>query len=189
MEERLNVAESVTTGLLTDMNAQWDATEVSHLDGLAWSLNESGSHPYGDPAFDTQRLAQLQTLLAHLESIGFKGTVRLTSHLGEFCLVSDRLGELQPAPADTPVEACGIIGHPLDDSRFPGDRETPEFADFMDQRGETANGITVELVALDRFASTQRFPYPETGGTAADWNAVAERNQRVEYEFLPAKGS
>jgi hypothetical protein len=59
----------------------------------------------------------------------------------------------------------------------------------MDQRGETANGITVELVALDRFASTQRFPYPDAGGTAADWNAVAERNHRVEYEFLPANGS
>ncbi|MGE0622712.1 MAG: response regulator [Pseudomonadales bacterium] len=187
LEERMQAAETVTSDMLVDMNEERTATLVSHLAGLAWSLNESGSHPYDLPAFGDQRLAQLQTLLAHLEGIGFEGTVRLSSHLGEFCLSADRLGALSPAPADTPVEACAMIGHPLDDSSFPAERETAAFAEFVDSAGATAPGIRLEVVAHDRFASSRRYPFPESAATAGEWNAVAERNHRVEYALIPTE--
>lgn len=186
LEERMQLAESVTSDLLVDMNEERTETLSSHLAGIAWSLNESGGHDYDRPAFDDQRLAQLKTLLAHLAGIGFKGTVRLTSHLGEFCLATDRLGELAPAAEETPVEACAIIGHPLDDSSFPGDRETEAFSAFLENPGTAAAGIGIEIVAHDRFASTRRYPFPEDATTAGAWNAVAERNHRVEYALIPA---
>lgn len=188
MDERLQAAESVTSGLLVDMNQERSETEVTHLAGLAWSLTEASSHDFAQPAFDDARLAQLQTLLEHLRELGFRGVVRLTSHLGEFCLAADRFGELAPASADTPVEACGTIGHPLDGSSFLGERQSDAFAEFMADRPENENGIRVELVANDRFASTRRYPFPEAaeaGLSAGDWNETAARNNRVEYEFLP----
>jgi hypothetical protein len=58
----------------------------------------------------------------------------------------------------------------------------------MDMRPENANGIRIELVANDRFSSTRRYPFPEEGASAGDWNEVAARNNRVEYEFLPVTG-
>ncbi len=187
LEERMQAAESVTSGLLEGMNEERASTLSSHLAGLAWSLNESGSHPYDQPAFDDRRLAQLKTLLAHLESIGFKGTVRLASHLGEFCLTTSRLGELAPAPDETPVEACAMVGHPLDDSSFTGERESEAFAAFMDDPRNLPPAIRVELVANDRYSSTRRYPFPDNAVTAVEWNAVAERNHRVEYTLTPAR--
>ena len=185
LAERLSAAESVTSNLLQDMNQERGATQEAHLAGLAWSLTEGSSHPFQSLAFDADRLGQLTTLLEHLVDIGFRGTVRMTSHLGEFCLASDRLGELAPAPADTPVEACGTIGHPLDGSSFIGERQAPEFAAFIEDRAANENGIRIELVAEDRFASTRRYPYPEEGADAGLWNDIAGRNNRVEYEFIP----
>lgn len=185
MSEQLQAAESVTSGLLTDMKDERAATEAAHLAGLAWSLSEAASHPLTEQAFNDQRLAQLETLLEHLQEIGYRGVVRMTSHLGEFCLDSDRLGELVPAAPDTPVEACGTIGHPLDGSSFLGERLSPAFAEFMEQRPTSADGIRIELLASDRFASTRRYPFPEEGARAGDWNRIAERNNRVEFEFQP----
>jgi hypothetical protein len=192
MDERLQAAETVTSGLLVDMNQERSETEATHLAGLAWSLTEGSSHAFEQPAFDSVRLAQLQTLLEHLRELGYRGVVRLSSHLGEFCLAADRLGELAPASPDTPVEACGTIGHPLDGSSFLGERQTEAFAQFMAERPENADGVRIELVANDRFASTRRYPFPEAspeGGINADeWNQIAARNNRVEYEFLPESG-
>jgi CheY-like chemotaxis protein len=185
MAERLQVAEAVTTDLLSDMSDERVAKEATHLSGLAWSLTEASSHPVDQPAFDGTRLEQLQTLLEHLRDMDYRGVVRLTSHLGEFCLVADRLGALIPAEPTTPVEACGTIGHPLDGSSFIGERLTPGFAEFIENRPQNADGIRIELIANDRFASTRRYPFPEEGATAGDWNRIAERNNRVEFEFLP----
>ena len=185
MSERLQAAESVTSNLLTDMNDERTATESAHLDGLAWSLTEATSHPLDRPAFDDQRLAQLETLLEHLREIDYRGVVRMTSHLGEFCLEADRLGELVPAAPATPVEACGTIGHPLDGSSFLGERLSAAFSEFLEARPTGEDGIRLELIANDRFASTRRYPFPEENASASDWNRIAERNNRVEFEFLP----
>lgn len=184
LSEQMQAAESVTSTLLVDMKSERATTEQAHLDGLAWSLSEGSSHPFEQPAFDADRLDQLTTLLAHLEEIGYRGTVRLTSHLGEFCLDSDRFGAMAPAAPDTPVEACSTIGHPLDGSSFIAERQTESFVAFLDDRPVNADGVRIELVANDRFASTRRYPFPEAEVSAGAWNAVASRNNRVEYEFL-----
>ena len=192
LDERLQAAESVTSGLLVDMSEERSATEATHLAGLAWSLNEASSHAFEQPAFDELRLEQLQTLLEHLSELDYRGTVRLTSHLGEFCLTADRLGALTPASPDTPLEACSTIGHPLDGSSFLSERQTETFSQFMTARPENDGGIRIELIANDRFASTRRYPFPESGTegalSAAEWNRTAARNNRVEYEFLPEAG-
>ena len=185
LDERLQTAESVTSGLLVDMNKERNETEATHLAGLAWSLTEAASHDFNQPAFDDERLAQLQTLLEHLRELDYRGVVRLSSHLGEFCLTADRLGELTPASSDTPIEACGTIGHPLDGSGFPAERQTEAFAEFMAARPENEGGVRIELVANDRFASTRRYPFPEPsaeedGVSAGVWNETAARNNRVE---------
>lgn len=189
LEARMQAAEPVTSDLLVDMDEEREAILASHLQGLTWSLNEGGALPFDQQAFDDRRLAQLRALLDHLDGIGFKGTVRLSSHLGEFCLTADRLGELNPAAEDAPVESCALIGHPLDDSSFVAERESVAFAEFLAERGETAGGIRIELQALDRFASTRRVPFPDAAQTAGEWNAVASENHRVEYTLMPAEDS
>jgi len=185
LEERMQVAESVTSNMLVDINEERGTTLDKYLDGLVWSLNESGSHGFDRLAFDAMRLEQLEELLAHLGNIGFEGIVRLSSHLGEFCLGADRLGNLTPADLTITVEECGTIGHPLDDSNFINERQSLEFAEFMEPRTGSSSGVAIELVAHDRYSSTRRYPLPDSPSTAGEWNDIAARNHRVEFELIP----
>ena len=189
LEERLQVAESVTSNMLVDMKQKRGATQEKHLAGLAWSLNEGGYHDFDRLAFDAERLDQVLTVVAHLEDLGFEGTLRLTSHLGEFCLAADRLGILTLAAPDIAKEACTTIGHPLEGSSFPSERMSPGFESYLAARTDSDNVVSIELVAHDRFGSTRRVPFPAGSVMAGEWNQVASRNHRVEYEFLPSRDS
>jgi CheY-like chemotaxis protein len=184
LDERLQVAENVTSTMLVEMRQERGSTQQKHLAGLAWSLNEGGYHEFDHLAFNAERLDQVLTVIAHLEDLGFEGTVRLTSHLGEFCLIADRLGTLTLAAPDIDKETCTTIGHPLDGSSFPGERMSAEFESYLAARSESDNAIELELIARDRFGSTRRVPFPSEAVLAGEWNEVATRNHRVEYEFL-----
>ena len=69
-----------------------------------------------------------------------------------------------------------------------GKRQSLQFEAFLARRSERAGGIRIEVVSNDRFASTRRYAYPGEDSAAGDWNIVATRNNRVEYEFMPEVG-
>jgi len=114
--------------------------------------------------------------------MGFAGELRLTSHLGEFCMVPDAYGNLQLAAPDTPVSECGVLGHPLSTSSYVSDRLTVPFAQLL--RAEANGGIQLELVALDLADSTTATSYPTLSAFASTWNDIAARNNRVEIEVV-----
>lgn len=186
VSEQLSTAERVTTDLIKDMNSERAATLTKHLATLQWALNQGGQVPYAERPFNDSRADSLERLLTHLQELRFEGTVRLTSHLGEYCLTASAIGELLPAPAEAGMGECTLLGHPLDDSTFASDRLTPEFADFLDSSPlANGSGIRVAVATNDRATSVRRYAYPVSAGTAGEWNQVAARNNRVEVELLP----
>ena len=183
-EERLNMAESVTTDLMKDMNAEREQTLSRHLAALEWALNETGYTPFHEPLFNARRAALMERVVNHLRSVDFEGTIRLTSHLGEFCLVQDGDGVLSLADPAMSIEDCTLIGHPLDDSSFVSDHQTLEFADFLSSSALlNATGVVMEVVANDRTGSVRRYPFPSEVTTAGEWNRIAALNNRVEFEL------
>ena len=79
------------------------------MDALAWSLNRQGGVRFGAYAFGDELAADTDRLLTHLQAMGFAGVVRLTSHLGEFCLMESPAGEYELAPATTPLSECTSV--------------------------------------------------------------------------------
>ena len=158
------------------------------VEALQWGINESAGRPYNGLAFDDAQLNRLRELLLRLEGIGFTGTVRLASHLGEFCVVTDADGAWQLAPPDLRINDCDRFGHPLDESVSVSQRQSVSFANFL-ATSPVVNGgqIDVEVVAHDRRGSEPRYPFPATVVTAGDWNALATLNNRVEYTLLPTE--
>jgi CheY-like chemotaxis protein len=184
--EQLSVAEEVTTNLIRDMNSERRETLATHLSALQWALNQGGYSGYHQQAFDSQRADTLEQLLTHLRNLRFEGTVRMTSHLGEFCLMSDAAGALGLARPAASVSECVMVGHPLDDSSYQLDRLTPEFADFLNSSPLTnGSGIRVTLAAYDRLSSSRKHSFPASIATAGEWNEIAQLNNRVEIELLP----
>ena len=132
------------------------------------------------------RVDQISWLMLRLSDAGFEGTVRIESHLGAFCLVSDTTGIYQLQNPEAPFTACSFIGHPLDGSRLLSDRQTSHFEFFRAASPVLADsGIELDVVVRDRSDSEPRVPYPANPQTAGDWNRIAAINNRLEYSLQP----
>jgi CheY-like chemotaxis protein len=143
--------------------------------------------PYGEVPLSGERLEALRTLLRELAANGFRGLVTVSSHPGRFCLAG-RTGEgFGPAPDSTPLAGCDLIGNPFDESLTMAQRQPLALVNLIGTlRRESGGALDVELAAG---AETQRaMPYPADSPqlTAADWNNVAEANNRVEIRLRPS---
>ncbi|MGB5738117.1 MAG: response regulator [Woeseia sp.] len=170
-----------------------DAQALSALDyprllgTIAWVLNEAGAVPFEERPFNDARADLITGTLWQLSEAGFKGTLRIDSHLGEFCLVSNAAGTYELQDPELPLSSCSFIGHPLDDSQLPGDRQTAGFEVFLETSPLlTDTDIELELVTHDRAESYPRVPYPADAMTAGEWNRIAAQNNRLEYSLIVA---
>jgi CheY-like chemotaxis protein len=168
---------------LTDTQARL----TQSLSTLEWAMNQNPGLPFDAIPFDDARALQLGELLTHLSSLGFLGTVAVESHLGEFCLTTDASGVYRLPDPSVSIDECTLFGHPLEDSSFPSDRQTPGFAAFLESSPFLQNpGIEVRLEARDRLDSDVPYGYPAAINTAGEWNTIAERNNRVVFRLMPA---
>jgi CheY-like chemotaxis protein len=174
---------------VNDEDAERQLANGRYLDlvhAVEWALNQDSRVGFDEPAFDDRRATELETLLGDLVDAGFRGTVRLESHLGEFCLVNDPDGGYRLAPPGAVLDECSRMGHPLDESTSIEERQSAGFASFVASSPLLDDtGIRVELVALDREGSDPVEPVPATVTTAGDWNEAARRNHRVSYTISP----
>ncbi len=154
---------------------------------IAWAINQGSAHAADEEAFSDRRLVVVQQLVSRLKSLGFRGVVRLESHLGEFCLVGNDVDGYRQAPDDLPVTQCSLIGHPLQDLPALGVRQSIAFANFLDTSPLLENGdIRIDIESY-RFGRP-RLDYPPQYAdvSAQRWNRIAAANNRVEVRLIPA---
>jgi len=142
--------------------------------------------PYGEVPLAGARLERLRNLVATLESQQFRGRIVVESFVGDFCLTGNASDGFSVAASDLSTRKCDIVGNPFEDGLSPAQRQSVAFANFVGTIGQRTGGaISIETVEAGR-----RNPvgYPEQGddSTAGDWNAVAVRNNRVEFQLVPA---
>jgi hypothetical protein len=159
------------------------------LAAVEWALNQHQEYPYGEPPFGGERLQRLQELLVQLQAAGFRGQVRLESHIGEFCLVRAQTAPSgwSLAPENLPLTECGALGQSSQRSQQLAEAQSAAFRRFVQESPLLAgSGITLELVA--RGAREPLVDYPTDASVSAGaWNRVAQRNQRVRVQLLPAQ--
>ena len=160
----------------------------SALAALAWAVNSGHETGLEELAFN-QTLAQtVQDLISYLRELEFKGSIRLTSHLGRFCLLIDDLGNYVAPTENISILDCDYIGHPLEESPRVSDRLSVPFSRVYNDFDDDGD-ITIELVALTGAESTVAVVYPDTTASAFEWNAVAELNNRVEIDIQAHSGA
>ena len=165
------------------LQVQADNLREDALDAVVWSMNEGNFVSLREPAFGARLAEKVLSFVPYLEEIGFAGEIRLISHLGQFCLQNDPAGEWVPAAADTPIGQCQHVGHPLDQSDYVSDRLSVAFSELLLE--EPAPGIRLELSALNAQQSSPYVEYPQGAVSAAQWNATALLNNRVEVQLVP----
>ena len=166
---------------LRRVQSQVDTLRADTLDGLTWSLNEGNFVHLGEHAFGARLAEKVSAFVPFLEEAGFQGEIRLSSHLGRFCMGMNSSGNHVLADPASGASECEIVGHPLDD--YVNDRLSVAFNNLLQQ--DPAPGIRLNLIALDGQDSTAGWDYPGVESSAGQWNLVALYNNRVEVELLP----
>ena len=152
---------------------------------IAWALNLGSAYDMNEVAFSDQRLAMVQELLTRLSSLGFRGTVQLESHLGDFCLTGDEVNGYRMADDGVYMSDCSLVGHPLYQLPTLGERQSIGFANFL-ATSPLVNGKDIRLVLVNYHNSRPKLPYPprDAGVSAGAWNDIAAANNRVEVTLI-----
>ena len=174
--------------LLENRENSADAHSNLLYDSITWAVNQSSPYTVHEEAYSNRRLAIVHELVSRLDRLGYRGTVQLESHLGEFCLAGDDVAGYVLAPADMPTTECTLIGHPLQQLPSLGERQSIAFANFLATSPLVNNsGISIELVPF--LYSRPRIEYPPRHAdvSAYEWNRIAAANNRIEVSLVPAE--
>ena len=161
-----------------------------HLDqwvaNLQWALNRKNQFLWNEKPFNKNLAGLLTSTAEKLHTAGFKGTINLTSHLGEFCLISNEVGDPELPIEQQVMSECTINGITEQQAEVLGLEKTIQFDNFMavfERLYEDNLRITLTSAGL----STPSVHYPEKNPeySAKTWNDMAQKNQRVVIEFMP----
>ncbi|MBS1235473.1 MAG: hypothetical protein H6R46_268 [Proteobacteria bacterium] len=155
------------------------------LDTITWALNQRGQYGFNDEPLGDARLAQLRELIARLTAAGFQGTIRLETHIGEFCLMRDEQGSLRLPDDGLAISRCEVVTYPPAQAVQLGQGQSPAFARYLAER-RPANRIQITVVSHGASRPLAAYPDLASVQTAGDWNQVARLNQRVEVKLVPA---
>lgn len=153
---------------------------------LEWSVNQAASYPPDELPLGDTRLEMLKGLLERLRMLGFRGNIRLESHVGDFCMRRAGDASWKLAPDELPVVRCDRLGLTASEARTESGRQSVAFANFLADPAISNGPVRIETEA---FGNTEpRIPYPvlADGVTAGEWNRAARANQRVEIRLLAA---
>ena len=142
--------------------------------------------PYGETPLSGARLERLRQLVATLEAQQYQGRIVVEAYTGDYCLSGNAGEGFALAEAALPTQDCAVVGNPFEDSLTPAQRQSLDFANFVATLRQRSGGaIVVETVAAGR-RNNSAYPAQGEKSTAGDWNAVAARNNRVEFRLAPA---
>jgi CheY-like chemotaxis protein len=154
-------------------------------DTIGWALGETLDYPYGEAPFSGSRVALVQGLVERLASTGFKGTVRLEGHAGQFCLRASQ-GGWRVADDATPLESCDVKGFfNKQDARTASARQSPEFRAMLEGLAASAPGIRVVVEGVGDDKRRADYPTPDRVKSAGEWNRVAAENNRIGISLVP----
>ena len=141
--------------------------------------------PYGEIPLAGARLEALRRMIDDLLADGFRGTVRAAAFIGDFCLEGSGLEGFSVAPRDLPAQRCDLIGNPVEESLNSAQRQSLDFANLVATvEQQTGGAIRIEIENGGR-RPLESYPLQSESLTAGDWNAVAQRNNRVEFTAEP----
>jgi CheY-like chemotaxis protein len=149
---------------------------------------ESEPVPYGEQPLSGARLERLRDMITQLKAGGFRGTLKVATYVGEFCLVGNGIEGYSIAADDLPASRCDLRGNPFDDGLSVAQRQSLPFANLVASiRQDKSEQLRVEVEHEGRKPAV---PYPRGDQvakmTAGDWNKIASQNNRVEFAAQPA---
>lgn len=161
------------------------------LDTLQWAMNEERSYDYGQAPLSAEVAELLQGWVPRLTRAGFRGSIVLEGHIGEFCLTEVRLTDgsetsMLPA-AELPLSGCAQIGLSAAEAQRESVQQSRAFSEYVSSSGLLRDDAPIRIKVVPMGSRAAKYPYPTDlqGVTAGDWNSIALSNNRLRI-FLVA---
>jgi len=140
--------------------------------------------PYGETPLAGSRLERVQSLLARLNSQGFRGMVEIRSIPGRFCMVSGSTATPVLAADSAPFSKCDQVGNPRDDNGSASQRQSVAFANMIATARQNGSGrLDIQIGAGTPEETLTPYPPVTEGLMAGEWNRAAATNNRVEVHW------
>lgn len=152
----------------------------NYLTDIAWTFNQTAALPFNQNDVDTKVVIRLYELLNRLISNGFQGRAWINIYVGNFCLVTDSVGQVQLVNDTAPMGNCM-----LSSEVYGMDRLMEQYAqnvsaalNGLNQRNEKNVHIVINAIA-------EPDDYPERKPTllAKNWNTIAQNHNRIEINL------
>jgi CheY-like chemotaxis protein len=147
--------------------------------------------PFGEAPLAGARVEALRGFVAQIATLAQKGTVEVRRYTGRFCLAGSGTAGYALADGATPYGNCDLVADATDPALGSAGPESAAFTSLLAElRRQYAALLTIEVGVAGGDPAGN--PYPEVGGvpprvpTAAEWNAAALGNNRVEIRWHPA---
>jgi CheY-like chemotaxis protein len=146
---------------------------------LEWAANQGTTFGYGELPFNDERALWLSELVEQLRQVGFRGTVELRAHYGNFCLSKTESGRFELAKPDLDIDQCLFAADVREGGTWRNDQSV-SFANYLNVE-LTRSGNEVEILLFSSGFGDPMLPYPAIYEmkTAGDWNRIAGINQRL----------
>jgi CheY-like chemotaxis protein len=136
--------------------------------------------PYGAEPLGGARLDIIRQQLYRLARQKAAGVAEIRTFAGRFCLLGNSLEGYSPAPEETLVSRCDLVGNPSEDA-FTAPRTPLVLANLIGEIRSTTHGaLDVQVAAGDPASVFTPYPTPSTYLNAGEWNRAAIANNRVE---------
>jgi CheY-like chemotaxis protein len=136
--------------------------------------------PYGAEPLGGARLDIIRQQLYRLARQKVAGVAEIRTFAGRFCLLGNALEGYSPAPEETLVSRCDLVGNPSEDG-FTSPRTPLALANLIGEiRSTTRGALEVQVSAGDTANVLAPYPPASTYLNAGEWNRAAIANNRVE---------
>jgi hypothetical protein len=136
--------------------------------------------PYGAEPLGGARLDIIRQQLYRLARQKVTGVADIRTFAGRFCLLGNALEGYSPAPEETLVSRCDLVGNPSEEA-FTSPRTPLAFANLVGEIHSTTHGaLEVQVAAGDPANMLTPYPPSSTYLNAGEWNRAAITNNRVE---------
>lgn len=171
---------------LTQYQQSMNSVFSSAVAALEWSMNQSGTYPFGEIPLGDARLVLLEGLVQHLLEMGFSGRIVVQTHVADFCMVGGGSASYDLASAGMLVGQCELIGFEAAIADEMAMQQSVAFANFVNTiRQETGGTIQVSIYSRGNAEPLVPYPIASPGITAGFWNEIAAQNNRVEIGIDP----
>ncbi|WP_396588096.1 response regulator [Bermanella sp. R86510] len=158
----------------------FNSESLIDMSTLEWALNQNNQLAYQQTLSSPAYQNYLQEMVTQLSDQGFQGSLMIKFHEGNFCeqnntgtpsLLDSTASVLQ---CDTSPEYA--IGQSI---------EFKQLDDYVRRLDEQYYAIDIAAIEMGTQYTLEDYPVPSANVTSKEWNRIAAKNRRLEYELTP----